>query len=166
MKYAIVYSSQTGNTKMLASTIQETLNADDCLYVGAPSEKALSADLIFAGFWTDKGQCNEETAAFLKTISNQKVFLFGTAGFGGNPAYFDQIIEKVKGLLNPEAEVIGSYMCQGKMPMSVRARYEKMQGKPGLPFDVDLMIKNFDLALPHPDTQDLEELKKALQKFL
>ena len=166
MKYAIVYSSQTGNTKMLASTIQETLKKEDCLYIGAPSEEAKTADVIFAGFWTDKGQCNEEMAEFLKAITHQKVFLFGTAGFGGSPAYFDQIIGKVSSLLTSDAEVVGSYMCQGKMPMSVRERYEKMKGKPGLPFDVDLMIKNFDLSLSHPDTQDLEDLKKAVQKFL
>ena len=92
MKYAIVYSSKTGNTALLANTIRETLPAADCLYCGVPSAQALEAERIYVGFWTDKGTCDGETAAFLGQITNQQVFLFGTAGFGGAPAYFEKIL--------------------------------------------------------------------------
>lgn len=34
MRYAIVYSSRTGNTARLAETIRETLGQETCLYFG------------------------------------------------------------------------------------------------------------------------------------
>ena len=59
--------------------------------------------------------------------------------------------------------VIGSFMCQGKMPMSVRQRYENMKKQPLHLLNLDTMIENFDKALSHPDADDLERLKQAVK---
>ena len=59
--------------------------------------------------------------------------------------------------------VIGSFMCQGKMPMSVRQRYENMKKQPLHLPNLDAMIENFDKALSHPDADDLERLKQAVK---
>ena len=59
MTYAIVYSSRTGNTELLARTIQKALPAEDCVYFGGPDAAALAADRLYVGFWTDKGSCDE-----------------------------------------------------------------------------------------------------------
>lgn len=158
MSYAIVYSSRTGNTAMLAKAIQEILPAEDCLYFGAPDARALAADTIYAGFWTDKGSCDEQVAEFLKSLTGQKVFLFGTAGFGGAPAYFAQILDRVRQNLNDSVAVIGTYMCQGKMPKAVRTRYLSMEESPRR----TAMLQNFEQALTHPDTADLAALKTAV----
>ena len=147
---------------MLADAIQNTLPELECVYFGAPDEKALMADRIFVGFWTDKGNCDSATAEFLKHITNQEVFLYGTAGFGENEEYFQKILRAAQKHLSKDAKVIGTYMCQGKMPMAVRARYEKMKGMPNAMPNLDGMIENFDKALSHPDTQDLEALKASL----
>lgn len=55
-------------------------------------------------------------------------------------------------------------MCQGRMPMAVRERYEKMLSAPPSPRmpDPRKMLENFDRALPHPDEEDLARLKAAL----
>ena len=159
MKCAIVYSSKTGNTKMLAEVIQQTVAKEDVIYFGQPSQHALEADQIYVGFWTDKGQCNDEIARFLKTLENKKVFLFGTAGFGQDPAYFEKIIDKTKKYMKDSNTLMDTYMCQGKMPMSVRARYEKM---PHIP-NIKKLIENFDQALTHPDAQDLQNLKEKIE---
>ena len=34
MKYAVVYSSKTGNTRLLAEEIRKVLPAEECLYFG------------------------------------------------------------------------------------------------------------------------------------
>ena len=59
--------------------------------------------------------------------------------------------------------VIGSFMCQGKMPMSVRQRYENMKKQPLHLPNLDALIENFDNALSHPDADDLERLKQAVK---
>ena len=91
MTYAIVYSSRTGNTEQLARAIQSTLAPEDCLYFGGPDPAALAADRLYVGFWTDKGSCDEALAAFLAGMEHKEVFLFGTAGFGSQPAYFQAV---------------------------------------------------------------------------
>ena len=96
MSYAIVYTSLTGNTARLAQALRDALPAGACLYFGAPDVTALAADTIYAGFWTDKGTCDKPMETFLRSLTDQKVFLFGTAGFGGAPAYFNQILARVR----------------------------------------------------------------------
>ena len=160
MSYAIAYSSRTGNTAQLAQAVREALSEQECRYFGEPHAEALVADTIYVGFWTDKGTCDEQTAHFLKGLTNQRIFLFGTAGFGGAPAYFDQILGRVKENLGPNVQVVGTYMCQGKMPQVVRDRYEAMEDSPRR----TMMLENFDRALSHPDQQDLDGLKQAVTK--
>lgn len=166
MKYSVVYSSQTGNTAMLAETIRSSLPQEDVVYFGAPCEEALFADRIYAGFWTDRGGCDEAMAEFLKKLANRQVFLFGTAGFGQNSEYFDKVLAKAETNLPESADLVGSYMCQGKMPMAVRERYMKMQAQPNPSPNLDMMIRNFDSALSHPDGEDLEKLKEKLAETL
>ncbi len=160
MHYAIVYSSRTGNTAQLADTIHKTLPAGDCLYYGAPDQKALEADVLYVGFWTDKGTCDETIAAFLQSLTTQKVFLFGTAGFGGDADYFEKILDRVRENLAPGVELVGTYVCQGKMPQAVRQRYEAMEDSPRR----TAMLSNFDQALGHPDAKDLEGLRAAITR--
>ena len=162
MTCSIVYSSRTGNTRLLAETIRDTLPAADCLYCGTASAEALQADRIYVGFWTDKGSCDEDTAAFLQQIGAKEVFLFGTAGFGGDPAYFGKILHRAEKHLSKNAKLVGTYMCQGKMPLSVRARYVKMKQNPVHMPNLDGMIENFDKALSHPDAEDLAALKHTV----
>lgn len=158
MTYAIVYSSKTGNTRLLAETIRDTLPTGDCLYCGAPDDAALAADRIYVGFWTDKGTCDADTAAFLSRLTKQQVFLFGTAGFGGAPEYFDKILSAARQYLPDGVTVCGSYMCQGKMPAAVRTRYESMEDSPRR----QMLLANFDAVLSHPDENDLARLRDAV----
>lgn len=163
MKYAIVYSSRTGNTRQLADALHNTLPADDCVYFGAPAPEALNADRVYVGFWTDKGTCDADTAAFLQSVpAGKEVYLFGTAGFGGSPIYFDKILNAAAGNLPAGVPVVGRYMCQGKMPEAVRRRYESMPESPRR----QSMLDNFDQALPHPDADDLSRLCEAAAKTL
>ena len=162
MKYAIVYSSQTGNTKLLAETIKIILSDEDCIYFGNPDTAALEADRIYVGFWTDKGTCDKQSKEFLKNLNEKEVYLFGTAGFGISQAYFDKIIERTAENLNENVKLIGHFMCQGKMPMSVRKRYEKMLNSETKVPNIQGMIDNFDKALSHPDKKDLDNLKNSI----
>lgn len=156
MRYSIVYSSKTGNTRQLAEAIERQLPAGDLLYCGAPDAAALQADVLFVGFWTDKGTCDETVAQLLKQAEGKTVYLFGTAGFGQSQQYFDQILTRVRENLPAGAVYGGGYMCQGRMPQAVRSRYEAMQAKEPENARYKMLIENFDAALAHPDTNDLE----------
>ena len=163
MSYAIVFSSKTGNTALLAQTLQEQLPQADCCYFGTPDVAALAADTLYVGFWTDKGKADADTLQLLQQLRGKRVFLFGTAGFGGSTSYFEKILTATRQALDESNTVIGSFMCQGKMPVSVRQRYEAMKAQPGHAPNLDALIENFDKALSHPDAADLEQLKQTVK---
>ena len=150
------------NKKVLADTIRAVLPAEDCDYFGAPKAEELHSEILYIGFWTDKGNADSATLELLSKLRDKKVFLFGTAGFGGSEAYFQKILEHVKQSVGPSNSVFGEYMCQGKMPQSVRDRYMKMKTQPEHPANIDALIENFDRALSHPDEDDLERLRKIV----
>lgn len=163
MKYAIVYSSRTGNTRQLADALHAFLPAEDCVYFGAPAPEALAADRVYVGFWTDKGSCDETVAAFLQSLpAGKEVYLFGTAGFGGSAVYFDKILDAAAANLPAGVRVAGRYMCQGRMPQAVRTRYEAMPDSPRR----QAMLDNFDAALSHPNADDLDRLCRAVTAAL
>lgn len=153
--YTVVYNSLTGNTKLLADTIRGVLPCDND-----------NNDIVFVGYWTDKGNADPKTIEYLKLLRDKKIFLFGTCGFGGSEAYFERILTNVKNNIDPSNEIIGEYMCQGKMPSSVRERYLKMKESDNCPPNIDALIDNFDRALSHPDEKDLEKLSQIVLQTL
>lgn len=166
MTYAVIYNSATGNTKMLADRIRKKLGEDDCVFFGGPRTDVPKADILFVGFWTDKGYCSEELQILLKQMENENVFLFGTAGFGKSRDYFDKILGRVEAMLSAGNKVAGSFMCQGKMQESVRRRYETMLEQDPKDMRAQQLIENFDQALTHPDEKDLENLDQCLKELL
>ena len=79
-RYSIVFNSPTGNTKKLADTIYAVLAKENCDYFGVPKEGGLYSEMLYIGFWTDKGNADKSTLTLLSTLKNKKIFLFGTAG--------------------------------------------------------------------------------------
>ena len=75
----LIYFSQTGNTQLLAQAIKKNVE---------------NSDIIYIGFWTDKGNASKEALDYLKTLHHQKIFLFGTAGFGKSDNYFKKVALK------------------------------------------------------------------------
>lgn len=160
MKYAIVYSSQTGNTALLADFIHHYFHDDECIYYGPVTQESIKADIVFIGFWTDKGTCDGPLSEFLKNLHSEKLFLFGTAGFGGSSQYFQTILNNVKAYIDDSNQIVGTYMCQGKMPMSIHERYAHLAIEN--PHKFLPLIENFDEALSHPDSNDFHRLSDIL----
>lgn len=164
MKYSIVYRSLSGNTKKLAETIREELEEHECVYFGEPDEQALDAETIYVGFWTDKGSCDQKIKDFLHLLHGKDVYLFGTAGFGREKAYFERILKSVMEEIPEDNQKQKGFMCQGKMPVSVRTRYENMLKEHPDDAGTKMLIENFDEAVSHPDKKDLEALKTWIQR--
>ena len=120
------------------------------------------SEMLYIGFWTDKGNADSTALELLKSLRGKKIFLFGTAGFGVDEGYFRKILMNIRESIDPSNEIVGEYMCQGKMPQSVRDRYVKMKEQPNHMPNLDMMIKNFDSALSHPDKNDLDKLRKMV----
>lgn len=161
MKAAVMYKSLTGNTKLLAEAVKEALEEAEwnVVYSGVP-DGTIEADLYFIGSWTDKGMCDGEIAELLKTMEQKKIAFFGTAGYGGSEEYYQKLAERVKGVIPSSNEVLGSFYCQGKMPMALRNKVVVMMREYPEDKKLEVGIQNFDEALTHPDDRDLMRVKE------
>lgn len=171
MSYAVVFSSKAGNTELIARRIRKTLGEEGCVYFGSPAEagdEVRRVGTVFAGSWTDKGTSTDDMHDFLQTLDGARVFLFGTCGFGGSDEYKNTILGRMREGLPTSCELLGSFMCQGKMPESVLERYHGMlaAAEPGSPDArrIEAFIKNFEVARSHPDSDDLRDLDLALRE--
>lgn len=169
MTYAIVYESSTGNTEQLAQAVAAALPRGECRAFGRVDEvdraAVAQADRVYAGFWTNRGDCGDELAEVLATLADKDVFLFGTAGFGADATYFAGVMSRVAVHLPASAQVVGSFMCQGRMPASVRARYaQTAAAKPEQAARMQQLVDNFDEAANHPNDDDLARLRAAVEE--
>lgn len=171
MRCAVIANSGSGNTRLVAQAIVRELECagevaliGDSPFtltagtVGAAVETLDAADAVVLGFWCDKGTCAPVVDELLPHLAGKRVFLFGTAGFGADAAYFERILSGVRAKLPSDAVYVGGAMCQGKMGPGVRRRYEAMLAADPADERARQMIDNFDAALPHPTQQDCERI--------
>ena len=165
MKCLVVVNSKGGNTRMVANALVDALEkaGSEAVFVDDPAavDRASvdTAEVVLAGFWTDKGDCAPEMATFLERLSGKRVFLFG-------PEYFERILGNVQKHLPADAEILGTAMCQGKMGGGVRKRYEAMLAENPGDARIQAMIDNFDAALAHPTEEDVARITAAAQRAL
>lgn len=130
------------------------------------SAQASEADVVFVGFWCDKGSCSPAVQHFLQSLAGKRVFLFGTCGFGESDEYFAQILERVRAYLPADAQYIGGAMCQGKMGMGVKRRYEGMLEKDPENAQARMLIDNWNKAQSHPNEDDFSRIAAAAKEAL
>ena len=128
--------------------------------------QASEADVVFVGFWCDKGSCSPAVQHFLQGLAGKRVFLFGTCGFGESDEYFAQILDRVRAYLPADAQYIGGAMCQGKMGMGVKRRYEGMLEKDPENAQARMLIDNWNKAQSHPNEDDVSRIAAAAKGAL
>lgn len=128
--------------------------------------QASEADVVFVGFWCDKGSCSPAVQHFLQGLAGKRVFLFGTCGFGESDEYFAQILDRVRAYLPADAQYIGGAMCQGKMGMGVKRRYEGMLEKDPENAQARMLIDNWNKAQSHPNEDDFSRIAAAAKEAL
>lgn len=166
MNIAIVFASETGNTARIAQAIREACQGHTIVAYGPAPQNVDRAELVFAGSWTDKGSCAPEMKEFLAGLFGKRVALFGTAGFGISQMYFASLADRFRAEVPKGNQVVGSFFCTGKMPAEIRRRYEaQLAEKPG-DGKLESMLKAFDLALTHPDEEDLAQAGAFAREML
>ncbi|MCR4902773.1 MAG: flavodoxin family protein [Butyrivibrio sp.] len=168
----VVYASETGNTRMIAEEIYRALPTNSKKMINIRSwNGSHEAGTYFVGFWTNRGTCSMEIIDLLSSLHGKNVAFFGTCGMGNTPEYYDKIECNASVWLHDDNNFLGSYFCQGKMPMAVRDKYLSLRDRCN-PEQISYMIRTFDEALSHPDRQDLlkanifvDEVYRKLQKI-
>ena len=170
----VIFDSLTGNTKMLADKIYDFYKqkGEEIKIIDAKKEneeeiiKSINnSDIIFAGSWTDKGDCSDKMKSIYEKILNKKIFVFATCGFGGDKTYYSKLLERVEKHIDKSNQIIGSFYCQRKMPLSVKERYISLIKANPEDKNLKVSLENFNNALAHPNDDDLLELEKVLKNI-
>lgn len=160
MNIAIIFDSVTGNTEQVAKAVGEACSGEDMVVFGRPGKDIPRASLIFAGSWTDRGNCSAAMAEFLSRLHGKSVALFGTMGFGESEDYAQGLFERTCPYLPEDNRILGYFYCSGKLPINVRNRcLTMMRDNPG-DQRLHACIQNFDYALSHPDETDLARARQ------
>ncbi len=167
MKCEIIFESKTGNTRTLAKELYERLSYEEKeIQELCEDTDAEQADIYFVGFWTDRGTCSMEVIDFLSKLQGKNVALFGTCGQGHQPSYYRDIENRVKVWLPEDNRYLGCFMCQGKMPIQVRKKYEELLEKGDQHEFAERMLHNFDEAMLHPDQNDFENVAAFAEEII
>lgn len=157
MKSVIIYSSLTGNTKMIAETINSVLQGDIFPLSQAPNLE--NYDLLLLGFWADKGGADTKTVNYFKTIKDKKLAFFFTLGADPKSAYAEKMIKNTEELLR-ENKVLASFHCQGKIDpkiLELSTKYGEM---------TEERKARIEEAQKHPNEEDLAAAKIFAQEVL
>lgn len=88
MKYAVIYTSETGNTEELAKNIFVSLPGNDKKIINAAEMTELpEAECYFIGFPIKNRTCGIEILDILEQLDNVKIALFATCGMPASEKY-------------------------------------------------------------------------------
>ncbi len=93
----------------------------------------------------------------LAKLENKKIFLFGTAGYNDTPEYFQAILDAAKEHISASNEIVGEYMCQGKVSAAKQEAIKKMDI---LKFET--MKEDIEKSQSHPSEEDVVALLHKL----
>lgn len=163
MKILLVYSSKTGNTRKVAEAIGAALQVSPVPVEENPSPEGY--DLIIAGYWVDRGTANATMKNYLEKLSKKRVALFATLGAEPESAHAKQCLENGVNLLGEGCEVVGRFICQGKVAEEMVMQMKKMfpAGHPHAM--TPERLKRIEKAASHPDAVDLEAAKAYFTKL-
>lgn len=154
MKVLISVSSKTGNTRKIAEAIHTAI-PESVLFDAETAPDPSSFDLIFIGFWVDKGTADKQAQQYIKKIANKPVAIFGTLGAYPDSQHGIDSLNNVAQLL-PNCQVIDRYLCQGAIdPKLIEWMCGLPEEHPHAPDEN--RRKRWQDASTHPDGNDCQE---------
>jgi len=166
MKSLVVYSSRTGNTEKVARAIADALPrpCDLCAVDEAPDLSGGAGthgyDFVALGFWVDKGGPDAAAARYMQTVKDCRVGLFGTLGAWPDSDHARDCIRRAEEMMAGN-EVLGSFLCQGRIDPAVVAMMQKMASD-AHPMTPE-RVARIQEAERHPDQKDLADAQAAFR---
>lgn len=163
MKFLIVYSSKTGNTEKVAKALYSEAPEGSVLAKVNDMPDATYFDVVFIGYWMDRGSADEKTIRYLRTLGGKKVVLFETMGADPKSEHAYTGFCNAAKYLDEGSTVLGVFAVQGAVdPALIQAMKEMAKGNP---HNSSAMEKTVKEAAKHPDDKDLANAKEYMDSF-
>lgn len=151
MKTLVVYSSKTGNTRMIAEAIHSVMPAGAAIHSVDAAPDPEGYDFIALGFWVDKGAPDSAMAKYMEKVKGASVGLFGTLGAWPDSDHARNTMQRAVAQVEGN-NVLGTFICQGKVDPKLLAAMSKMKKK-SHPMTEERKAR-LEEAAKHPDEQD------------
>ena len=173
-KWAVLYSTVTGNTQMVAERIAQAAGEADIFPVADLPEDLSSYEVVAIGYWLRLGGPDPKTMSFLPKVHDAKVVLFQTHGADPGSEHAVTAFARAAYLLGEHCEILGTFGCQGKVnPALIEKR---KHSDPDDPHVGEKARQRWERTASHPDEADLDaaaefvaQMKRKLalrQKYL
>lgn len=121
MKYAVIYQSKSGNTKMLGEEIFNALDSKKKeIYDIDEGKEIPDADVYFVGFGIHNNSCSMDIVDCMEGIGMAKLALFSTCGYMPTDKYKEKLEKNLEVWLPEDAEYIDMFLCQGNVELDRR----------------------------------------------
>lgn len=164
MKFLITYSTRTGNTKKIAEALFRGAPEGSHL---APIEEAPAADdfdILFIGYWMDKGGPDAKAKAYLSTLKEKKIVLFETMGADPTSEHAYTGFANAALHLSSDCRILGLFASQGAIDPALLAMMRKLPK--GSPHNSPAMEAIAQEAAKHPDAADLARAEAYMKQFV
>ena len=161
-KWAVIYSSVTGNTKRVAEKICEVA-VGDLFNVNDNPPNLENYDIVALGYWLKRGGPDPLMKNFLPTVRNARVVLFETHGADDGSEHAVTAFARAAYLLGAGCDILGTFDCQGRVnPALIEKRKAAGLNDPHNSVD---SVERWERASTHPDADDLERAAAFVEKI-
>lgn len=163
-RWAVIYSSLTGNTRAIAEKIAGAAGEADLFEVkNAPADFS-EYEVVAIGYWLKRGGADPLTSELLPKIQNANVVLFETHGAEPKSEHTITAFARAAYLLGEGCKILGTFSCQGKVnPAMIEHRLKTAKAD-----DPHLgSIERLKKAANHPNEEDFqaaEEFVAAMKR--
>jgi len=160
-KWAVIYSSVTGNTKMIAEEFAKAAEADLFSVDEAPADLS-DYEVILLGYWLRRGGPDPKMSKFIPTVHDAKVVFFETHGAEPYSEHVITAYARAAYLLGENCTILSTFGCQGKIsPAMIEHRKQNPDGI----HSGKAAEARWASAADHPDEADLENARKFIEKL-
>ena len=163
MKMLVVYSSRTGNTRMIAEAIHSVMPEGTQITSVESAPEPEGYDFIALGFWVDKGAPDSAMAAYMDKVQGTSVGLFGTLGAWPDSDHARESMQKAVDRVAGN-NVLDTFICQGKVDPRLLTIMAKMMDNPH-PMTEERKAR-IEEAAKHPDEKDCANARKVFAGIL
>lgn len=158
MKSLVVYSSMTGNTKKVAEAIYCALpdSKEICDVKNVPQDLE-TYDIVFAGFWVDRGMPDNSAKIFLEGLLNKNVALFATLGAPDDSKHAQGSMKQGRMLLNRSNNHLGDFLCRGKVNEIIVEQMAKKPATDPHSAKISSWQAMLEESAKHPNADDLRK---------
>ena len=166
-KWAIIYSSVTGNTKMIAEAMAKGASEADVFSLQEAPTDFSGYEIVALGYWLRLGGPDPQMMKYLPLMHDAQVVLFQTHGTDKGSEHAVTAFARAAYLLGKNCFVLGTFSSQGKInPQLLEKRKNSAADDP---HGSQESRERWARAASHPDSSDLlsaEEFARSMEHKL